>query len=82
MVRLAGEAGLNAAAIEGCLSDPHTKEHLSAQMEEAKRLGVQATPTVFIDGKKLPRINDFLQVVDKEAVKKGLPPLAAPAQAK
>ena len=82
VVRLAGEAGLNAAAIEGCLSDPRTKEQLSAQIEEAKRVGVQATPTVFINGKKLPRINDFLQVVDKEAVKKGLPPLATPVQGK
>jgi protein-disulfide isomerase/uncharacterized membrane protein len=82
VVRLAGEAGLNAAAIEGCLSDPRTKEQLSTQIEEAKRVGVQATPTVFINGKKLPRINDFLQVVDKEAVKKGLPPLATPVQGK
>ena len=82
VVRLAGEAGLNASAIEGCLSDPRTKEQLGAQIEEAKRVGVQATPTVFINGKKLPRINDFLQVVDKEAVKKGMPPLAGPVPAK
>jgi len=81
-VRLAGEAGLNPAAIEGCLSDPRTKDQLSAQIEEAKRVGVQATPTIFINGKKLPRINDFLQVVDKEAIKKGMPPLATPAQGK
>ena len=82
VARLAGEAGLNAAAIEGCLSDPRTKDQLSAQVEEGKRVGVQATPTIFINGKKLPRINDFLQVVDKEAIKKGMPPLATPAQGK
>lgn len=80
VVRLAGEAGLNAAAVESCLSDPHTKEQLAAQVQEAKRVGVQATPTLFINGKKLPRINDFLQTVDKEAQRKGLPPLAAPAK--
>jgi protein-disulfide isomerase len=75
VARLAGEAGLNAAALEGCLSDPKTKADLAAQIEEGNRLGVNATPTVFVNGKKLPRINDFVAVVDKEARKKGFPPL-------
>jgi len=79
VVRLAGEAGLNAAALESCLSDPRTTEDLRAEIEEAKRVGVQATPTLFINGKRLPRINDFLQAVEKEARRKGLPPLPAPA---
>jgi protein-disulfide isomerase len=82
VVRLAGEAGLNAAALESCLSDPRTKEQLAAQVQEAKKVGVQATPTLFINGKKLPRINDFLQTVEKEAQRKGLPPLAPPAKAR
>lgn len=80
VVRLAGEAGLNAAAVESCLADPRTKEQLAAQIQEAKKVGVQATPTLFINGKKLPRINDFLQTVEKEAQRKGLPPLALPAK--
>ena len=76
VVRLAGEAGLNAAALEGCLDDPKTKADLAAQIAEGNRLGITATPTLFINGKKLPRINDFVPVVDKEARKKGFPPLA------
>ena len=75
VLRLAGEAGLNATALEGCLSDPRTREQLAEQVREAQRVGVQATPTVFINGKKLPRINDFLQAVEKEAGRQGLPPL-------
>ncbi len=75
VVRLAGEAGLNAAAIEGCLDDPKTKADLAAQIAEATRLEINATPTLFVNGKKLPRINDFVAVVDKEARKKGFPPL-------
>jgi protein-disulfide isomerase/uncharacterized membrane protein len=75
VVRLAGEAGLNAAALEGCLDDPKTKADLAAQIEEATRLGIDSTPTVYVNGKKLPRINDFVAVVDKEARKKGFPPL-------
>jgi protein-disulfide isomerase/uncharacterized membrane protein len=75
VVRLAGEAGLNAAALEGCLDDPKTKADLAAQIAEGNRLGITATPTLFINGKKLPRINDFVPVVDKEARKKGFAPL-------
>ncbi len=75
VVRIAGEAGLNAAAMQGCLDDPKTKETLASQIAEANRLGVSATPTVYLEGKKLPRINDFIAVVDKEARKKGFPPL-------
>jgi protein-disulfide isomerase len=80
VVRLAGEAGLNAGAIESCLSDARTRQQLAAEVQEAKKVGVQATPTLFINGKKLPRINDFLQTVEKEAQRKGLPPLAQPAK--
>ena len=75
VVRLAGEAGLNAAAVDGCLSDPRTKEALAAQIAEGDRLGVRSTPTVFINGKKLPRINDFVPLIDKEAQRKGFAPL-------
>jgi protein-disulfide isomerase/uncharacterized membrane protein len=75
VVRLGTEAGLNGAALEGCVADPRTKERLTAQIEEAHRLGIQATPTVFVDGKKVPRLNDLVQVLEKEAQRKGLSPL-------
>ena len=75
VVRLAGEAGLNPAAIRGCLEDPKASADLAAQIEEARSLEIQATPTVYVNGKKLPRINDFVSVVDREAQRKGFPPL-------
>jgi protein-disulfide isomerase len=75
VVRLAGEAGLNATALQSCLDDPKTKADLAAQIAEANQLEITATPTVYVNGKKLPRINDFVAVVDKEARKKGFPPL-------
>ncbi len=77
VVRLAGEAGLNPSAMEGCLDDPKTKAALAAQVAEGNRLGITSTPTVYIDGKKLPQINYFVAIVDKEARKKGSPPLAS-----
>jgi protein-disulfide isomerase/uncharacterized membrane protein len=75
VIRLAGEAGLNAAALEGCMEDPKTRAVLDSQIAEGIRLGVTSTPTVYIDGKKLPQINIFEAVVDKEARKKGSAPL-------
>jgi protein-disulfide isomerase/uncharacterized membrane protein len=78
VVRLAGEAGLNADAMRGCLDDPQAKADLAAQIAEGQRLGIRATPTLFVNGKQLPRINDFVAVVDREAQKKGFPPLAQP----
>lgn len=75
VVRLAGEAGLDTQGLQACLADPKTRAVLDAQIEEANRLDVQATPTLYINGKKLPRINDFVATVDAEARKKGFPPL-------
>lgn len=75
VVRMATEAGLDATALEACINDPKTKQRLTAEIEEARRVGVQATPTLFINGKKLPRLQDFVPTVDKEAQKKGAPPL-------
>lgn len=75
VVRLAGEAGLNGAAIRGCLEDPRARSELTAHIEEARKLEVQGTPTLYVNGKKLPRINDFVAVVDREAQRKGFAPL-------
>jgi len=75
IVRIGGQAGLDSAALKSCLEDPKTKAILAAQIIEANRLGVTSTPTVFVNGKRLPRINDFLAVVEKEARKKGFKPM-------
>jgi protein-disulfide isomerase/uncharacterized membrane protein len=75
--RLAGEAGLDRRALDACLDSPRTRERLAAQVAEAERSGVKGTPTVFLNGKRLPRVNDFLLAVDKESVRLGLPPLSA-----
>jgi protein-disulfide isomerase/uncharacterized membrane protein len=75
VVRIGGEAGMDTMALQSCLDDPKTKAALTAQIAEGNRLGVSGTPTVYINKKKLPRINDFLTIVDKEARKKGFKPL-------
>lgn len=74
--RLGQQAGLDAAALKACLSTPRAKQRLAREIAEAAANGVDATPTIFINGKKLPRINDFGHVVDQEAAKQGVPPMA------
>lgn len=78
VLKLGGEAGLDAAAFQTCMSSPQAKAKLTKEIEEGHRVGVNATPTVLLNGKKLSRINDFIQLVDKEAARLGLPPTPAP----
>jgi serine/threonine-protein kinase len=81
VARIGGEAGLNGAALESCMLSPKTRERLTGQIAEANAAGVHSTPTVFINGRQLPRINDFIQMVDKEFARLGLPPLPPPRAA-
>lgn len=77
VVKVATDAGLNGPALESCLASPRTKERLASDINDAARVGVTSTPTVFVNGKRLPRVNDFLAIVEKEAARLGI---AAPAQ--
>lgn len=78
MQRLAAEAGLDMAALATCLERPATEERLKAQIREASAAGVNATPSVFINGRRVPRLNDFVAMVEKEAARLGLPPAPRP----
>jgi protein-disulfide isomerase/uncharacterized membrane protein len=79
VARLGGEAGLDAVALESCALSARSRDRLAAEIKEAHGLGVHSTPTVFINGRQLPRINDFIQMVDKELARLGQPPLRPPA---
>lgn len=79
VVGIASAAGLDARRLGACFDAPDTESRLQTEIAEARRIGVNSTPSVFINGKKLPRINDFLMMVDKEGAHLGLPPLT-PAQ--
>lgn len=78
LVRVAGEVGLDAAAFGACLDRPETAEKLRAQIREGTAAGVKGTPTIFINGRRVTRMNDFVAMLDKEAARLGLPPLPSP----
>jgi protein-disulfide isomerase/uncharacterized membrane protein len=73
--RLGREAGLDDARLSACLTAPATQARLAADIAEARRIGVQATPTVLIDGKKLPSLDAFFAAIESESARLGLPPL-------
>jgi protein-disulfide isomerase/uncharacterized membrane protein len=79
VVALATSVGLDAAAFETCLASPQAKDRVAAEIAEGHKGRVEGTPTLFINGKRLPRLNDFTQTVDREAKRLGLPPLPSPA---
>ena len=78
VVRIGAEAGLDPAALETCINAPRTRDRLTSEVAEGKNYGVSSTPTLFINGKRLPSINDFVPMVEKESARLGLPPLPNP----
>lgn len=51
---LAGEAGLDAQKISACAASPDTDARVNKSIALGKSAGVQGTPTLFINGRKLP----------------------------
>ncbi|MFD7118832.1 DsbA family protein [Streptomyces sp. NPDC059922] len=67
----ARELGLDMAKFEKAWKDPATAERVRKDREDGLRLGVQGTPTFFVNGKR-PRITsyeDFTAAIDAELAK-------------
>ncbi len=73
VVRIASEAGLDGNAMRQCLSSPGARAKLDRDIAEGKRLEVNATPTVFVNGKRLEQIGSFLKAIESESARLGLP---------
>ena len=48
---LARRAGVDSKSLDACVGDPKTKEAVLKEKETANRLGVDGTPTFFVNGK-------------------------------
>jgi len=51
---LPGELGLSADAFAACMQDEQVQQQVKGDIEEGKRLGVDGTPTIFVNGRKAP----------------------------
>jgi len=68
----ASELSLDGTAFGNCLKDPASAKIVDADMKAAEEVGVNSTPTFFINGKKvagaLP-FEQFKQIIDEELAK-------------
>jgi protein-disulfide isomerase len=52
-------AGLDAQKMSACVSGPAAKDRVMKEKDESTELGVQATPTFFVNGKKLVGVDEI-----------------------
>ncbi len=69
MVDLAGETGVDTAEFESCYENQATMNQIEEDVDEARELGAQATPTIFINGQEVrgaQQFSTFQQVIESE----------------
>jgi protein-disulfide isomerase len=71
LFRYAREVGLDIPAFRACLDDPATMDRIAADVEAGTRLGVESTPTIFINGRRVQGALDrpyyeFALVIEKD----------------
>ena len=71
---LAESAGADKAAFFACMGSSAAAQELAGQIQEAKRAGVKSTPSVFLNGRKLPRADALLKGIESESKRLGLAP--------
>lgn len=59
----AAQAGLNADTFKACLASPKPRQVIAAEQAEGAALGVDGTPTVFINGR--PLVGDNIQELEQ-----------------
>ena len=72
--RRAGVLGLDAAKFGSCLAQPGGEKPIQASLEEGQKLGVSATPTFFVNGRRLvgaKGVPDFVDVIEDELTRLG-----------
>ena len=68
---IANKLGLNAEALQKCRDSGRHRAAVQADLEQARKLGAQATPTFFINGIMLEGaqpLEAFTQIIDSELV--------------
>lgn len=79
----AEQAGVDLSRFDQCIDTKHAQPSVDAGYAEAQRLGVNETPTFFVNGREWPGILNFDQIqaiVDSLAPVGGAKPAAAPAR--
>ncbi len=73
VLRIGGSVGLDPSALGACMEAATTKGRLLKDIDEAARLGVESTPTIFVNGRKLQSSTVFLLAIEEERKRLNLP---------
>ena len=76
LFRYAREVGLDIPAFRACLDDPATMDRITADVATGAKLGIESTPTIFINGRRIQGsldrpYYDFALVIEKDAATRG-----------
>lgn len=69
LTQLAEEAGLDVPVFSKCLEQGEARADVARDQQEGERLGVDGTPTFFVNGRPIPGLvspQHFFQIVDEE----------------
>ena len=72
LLAIAKDAGADQAKVKECLDKGETKAAIAAAMAEAESIGVNSTPTFFVNGKRLAGavpLDQFKSIIDPELAK-------------
>jgi len=75
LMRVARESGLDEGRFERCLEDPEVRRRVQLDLEAAAEAGVEAAPTLFVNGIPLPGARpteEYVRVVESELDRLGL----------
>jgi len=78
-IAYAGEVGLDRARFEECLRSDRYAEDVTRSLKLGESLGVQGTPTLFVNGERLSEIPSFSQLEQIVRAKAGSAAPTAPA---
>lgn len=71
---LPGELGLESATFSACLEDEATLQAVKEDIEEGKSIGVNVTPSLFVNGRQAPNYwNDSLESIIDHVLASGSP---------
>lgn len=74
LTALAGELGLDGDRFTRCLASSRHASRIQESIEEGRRLGVEATPTLFVNGRAVrgaQPLQVFAEVIDDELARRG-----------
>jgi len=81
VLRIGASVGLDGAKLKACMDSAATKGVLARDIDEGWNAGVGSTPTIFVNGRKLPSTGVFLLAIEEERKRLKLPPVAGPRAA-